>query len=130
MNGKIVAFCCQHSAYLAADAAGKQELECPDNLRVIRVPCAGRVDILHILKAMEEGAEGVLVLGCEEDLCKHLTGNSRAEERVNYSEKLLNEAGIDGNRVAMAKLAANAPHKFVKIVKDMNQRIKGEAVKS
>jgi len=124
MNGKIVAFCCEHSAYPAADAAGKQGLQCPENLRIVRVPCAGRVDIIHILKAVEEGAAAVLVLGCEEGFCQHLTGNIRAKERANYSQMLLKEVGIDGNRVGMFNLAANAPHKFVKIVNEMNERIK------
>jgi len=124
MNGKITAFCCQHSAYLAADAAGKQGLQCPENLRVIRVPCAGRVDVIHILKALEGGAAGVLVLGCEDGLCQHLTGNTRAKERTNHSETLLKEVGINGKRVAMFNIAANAPHKFIKIVNEMNERIK------
>jgi len=124
MNGEIIAFCCEHSAYVAADAAGKQGLHCPENLRIIRVPCAGRVDIIHILKAMEEGAAAVLVLGCEEGLCQHLTGNVRARERVNYSEMLLKEVGIDGRRVAMFNLAANAPHKFIQAINEMNERMK------
>jgi len=124
MNGKIVAFCCEHSAYLAADAAGKQGLHYPENLRVIRVPCAGRVDIIHILKAVEENATAVLVLACEDGLCQHLTGNVRAKERVKYSETLLKEVGIDGKRVGMFNLAANAPHKFIRIINKMNEMIK------
>ncbi len=124
MSKKIIAFCCEHSAYLAADAAGKQGLHCPENLRVIRVPCAGRVDIIHILKAVEEGAAAVLVVGCEDGLCQHLTGNVRAKERVKYAEMLLEEVGIDGRRVAMFNLAANAPHKFVKVINEMNERMK------
>jgi coenzyme F420-reducing hydrogenase delta subunit len=129
MNGEIVAFCCEHSAYLAADAAGKQGLHYPENLRIIRVPCAGRVDIIHILKAVEENAAAILVLGCEDGLCQHLTGNVRARERVKYSEALLKEVGVDGRRVGMFNLAANAPHKFIKIINEMNERIKeqGEA---
>lgn len=124
MNGKITAFCCQHSAYPAADAAGKQGLQCPENLRIIRVPCAGRVDVIHILKALEQGSAAVLILGCEDGLCQHLTGNTRAKERTSHAETLLKEVGINGRRVAMFNLAANAPHKFIKIVNEMNERIK------
>jgi coenzyme F420-reducing hydrogenase delta subunit len=125
MNEEIVAFCCEHSAYPAADLAGKQRLCYPQNLRIIRVPCAGRIDAIHILKAFEKGAAAVLVLGCEDGACHHITGNTRAKERVKYSDMLLKEVGIDGRRVAMFNLSPNAPHKFVRIVNEMNERIKG-----
>ena len=129
MNGEIVAFCCEHSAYPAADLVGRQGLRYSENLQVIRVPCAGRVDIIHILKAFEQGAAAVLVIGCEDGACHHITGNTRAKERVKYSEMLLKEIGINGNRVGMFNLSPNAPHKFVAIVNEMNERIKesGEA---
>ena len=124
MNKGIIAFCCERSAYLAADAVGKQGLHYSESLRVIKVPCAGRVDIIHILKAFEEGAAAVMVLGCEDGACHHVTGNIRAKERVTYSETLLKEVGLDGERVGMFNLAPNAPDKFIKIVNEMNKRIK------
>jgi coenzyme F420-reducing hydrogenase delta subunit len=124
MSREIIAFCCEHSAYSAADLAGRLALHCPENLRVIPVPCAGRVDTLHILKAFENGAAAVLVLGCEEGACHHLTGNTRAKERVKHSEILLKEIGGNGRYVAMSNLSPNAPHKFVEMVDEMNERIK------
>jgi F420-non-reducing hydrogenase iron-sulfur subunit len=129
MSNEIVAFCCEHSAYHAADLAGKLGLQCPDNLRVIRVPCAGRVDVIHILKAFEKGAGAVLVLGCEDGACRHITGNTRARERVKYSEMLLKEVGIDNRTVEMVNLAPNEPHKFVRAANEITKRIKqsGEA---
>ena len=129
MSGHIIAFCCEHSAYPAADLAGKRGLRYPESLRIVKVPCAGRVDILHILKALEKGAAGVLVLGCEEGACRHISGNLKAKERVKYSETLLKEIGMDGGRVGMFNLAYNAPHKFVRIAGEMSQRVKrsGEA---
>ncbi|MCD6600396.1 MAG: hydrogenase iron-sulfur subunit [Dehalococcoidia bacterium] len=129
MSNKIIAFCCEHSAYLAADLAGKQGLHYPENVRLIRVPCAGRVDVTHILKAFEKGAAAVLVVGCEEGACQHSTGNTRAKERVNYSQTLLQEIGMDNRRVEMVNVAPGAPHKFVRIIKEMNEKIKevGEA---
>ena len=129
MSEEIVAFCCEHSAYLAADLAGKQGLRYAENLRIIPVPCAGRVDTIHILKAFEKGAAAVLVLGCEDGACHHNTGNTRAKEMAKYSEILLKEVGIDGKRVGMFNLAPNTPHKFVRIVNEVNERIKalGEA---
>jgi len=124
MNGCIVAFCCEHSAYPAADLAGKLRLHYPENIRVIRVPCAGRVDVIHILKALEKGAAAVLVLGCEDGACHHITGNTRAKERVKYCNMLLKEVQIDGRPVAMFNLSPNAPHKFVSAVNEVTKIIK------
>lgn len=121
MNGRIVAFCCEHSAYPAADLAGKLRLHYPESLRIIRIPCAGRVDVIHILRAFEKGASAVLVLGCEDGACHHITGNKRAKERVEQCNALLKEAGIEGEPVVMLGLSPNAPHKFVKIATEIAQ---------
>jgi len=118
-NGRYVAFCCEHSAYPAADLAGKLRLHYPENSRIIRVPCAGQVDVFHILKTFEKGAAAVVVMGCEEGACHHITGNTRAKERVKYSETLLKEVSLDGGRVRMFNLSPNAPHKFVKAVNEI-----------
>jgi heterodisulfide reductase subunit A-like polyferredoxin/coenzyme F420-reducing hydrogenase delta subunit len=119
LAGRNVAFCCEHSAYPAADLAGRSRLHYPENLRIIRVPCAGQVDVFHILKAFEKGAAGVLVMGCEEGACHHITGNTRAKERVRYCSTLLKEVSADGRPVAMFNLSPNAPHKFVRAVKEI-----------
>jgi heterodisulfide reductase subunit A len=119
LDGRDVAFCCEHSAYPAADLAGRLRLHYPENLRIIRVPCAGQVDVFHILKAFEKGAAGVLVMGCEEGACHHITGNTRAKERVRYCNTLLKEVSADGRPVAMFNLSPNAPHKFVKAANEI-----------
>ena len=124
LNGRNLAFCCEHSAYPAADLAGKLRLHYPEHLRIIRVPCAGQVDVFHILKAFEKGAAAVLVMGCEEGACHHITGNTRAKERVKYCNMLLKEVKIDGRRVAMFNLSPNAPHKFVRAVNEISKIIK------
>jgi coenzyme F420-reducing hydrogenase delta subunit len=123
-DNRIIVFCCKKSAYLAADRAGRMRLCYPDNVRIIRVPCAGRVDALHILRAFEDGAAGVLVMGCQEGACQHLTGNLRARERVKYAASLLKEVGMDGERVKMVNLAPDMAQKFVRVVKDMAEKIK------
>ena len=124
LNGRSLAFCCQHSAYPAADLAGKLRLHYPENLRIIRVPCAGQVDVFHILKAFEKGAAAVLVMGCEDGACHHITGNIRAKERVKYCNMLLKEVKVDGRRVAMFNLSPNAPHKFVRAVSEITKIMK------
>ena len=126
MNGednRIVAFCCEYSAYRAADKAGRMGLYYPDNVRIIQVPCAGRVDVQHILKAFETGVTGVLVMGCQEGACQHLTGNTRAKERVTYVEGLLKEVGIDGGRVKMVNLGPDMAQRFVREVREMVAKI-------
>ena len=124
LSGRNVAFCCEHSAYPAADLAGRLRLHYPDNLRIIRVPCAGQVDVFHILKAFENGAAGVLVMGCEEEACHHITGNTRAKERVKYCNTLLKEAKVGGRSVVMFNLSPNAPHKFAKAANEMTTMTK------
>jgi coenzyme F420-reducing hydrogenase delta subunit/Pyruvate/2-oxoacid:ferredoxin oxidoreductase delta subunit len=124
LNRRNVAFCCEHSAYPAADLAGKLRLHYPENIRIIWVPCAGQVDVFHILKAFEKGAAAVLVMGCEDGACHHITGNTRAKERVKYSEMLLKEVNVDGGRVKMFNLSPNAPHKFVRAVNEITRIIK------
>lgn len=123
MKGRIVAFCCERSAYHAADLAGRLRLRSPESLRIIRIPCAGRVDVLHILRAIEKGAAAVLVLGCEDGACHHITGNLRAKERVEQCNTLLKEAGIEGRPVVMLGLSPNAPHKFVRIADEIAQAV-------
>ncbi len=124
LNGRNVAFCCEHSAYPAADLAGRLRLHYSKDVRIIQVPCAGQVDVLHILKAFEKGAAAVLVMGCEEGACHHITGNTRAKERVKYSETLLKEVRVDGGRVRMFNLSPNAPHKFVRAVNEVAKTVK------
>ena len=118
LSGRNVAFCCEHSGYPAADLAGKLRLHYPESLRIIRVPCAGQVDVFHILRAFEKGAAGVMVMGCEDGACHHITGNTRAKERVKYCNLLLKEAEVDGRPVLMFNLSPNAPHKFVRAVNE------------
>ncbi len=121
MSGSMIAFCCERSAYPAADLAGRLRLACPENLRIIRVPCAGRVDVIHILKAIEMGASAVLVMGCEEGACHHITGNTRARERVEYCGTLLREVGLESRPAVMVSISPNAPHKFVRAAYEGNQ---------
>ncbi len=126
MKKEIVAYCCEHSAYTAADIAAREGLRYPADLKIIRVPCAGRIDVIHILRAFENGATSVLVLGCEDGACHHLNGNERAKQRVQYAQTLLKEVGTNGQSVAMFNVAPNAPHKFVQIVNSAAEKKSGE----
>lgn len=122
-NIKIATFCCYHSAYEAADDAGAMHLQLPEGVRLVRVPCTGRVDVLHMLRAIEKGYDGVLVLGCHEENCKFLRGNILARKRVAYANKLLAEAGAEGKIIEFCGVAANQPHRFVEIVRALHDRL-------
>lgn len=103
---KIVAFCCEYCGYAAADMAGSLRLSYPSNIKIIKVPCTGRMDALTVLKAFENGADGVVFFGCLEGSCHFLSGNLRAKKRAGYARELLNECGIGGDRVAMFNTSA------------------------
>lgn len=99
-------------------------LSYPSNIKVIQVPCSGRVDILHLLKAIEDGADGVYVAGCLEGECHYLTGNYKARRRVNYVKKTLEEIGLEPGRVEMFNLSAGEGPRFAEIAIEMNDRVK------
>lgn len=128
---KIVVFCCYQSAYEAADMAGTMRLSLPENLNIIRVPCTGKVDTVHILKAFELGAEGVMVLACHEENCKFLTGNTRARKRVEYLKGILEEIGLEKERLEIYNLAPNMAHRFIEVSNAMAEKVKelGPAIK-
>ena len=96
---KIVAFCCNYCAYAAADLAGVSRMQYPTNVRIIRVPCSGKVDITYILRAFESGADGVVVAGCLKGGCHFVEGNLHAETRVKFTKELLEAVGL-GNRMS------------------------------
>jgi len=99
-------------------------LSYPSNIKVIQVPCSGRVDIIHLLKAIEDGADGVYVAGCLEGECHYLTGNYKARRRVNYVKKALEEIGLEPGRVEMFNLSAGEGPRFAEIAIEMDNRIR------
>ncbi len=120
---KIVAFCCNFCAFAAADLAGAMRLQYSPGVRIIRLPCTGKVDTIHLLKALEDGADGVFVAGCLEGQCHYLEGNLRAKKRVAYAKRLLAEAGIAPERIDMFNLSSAMGGRFAEIVEEMTERI-------
>jgi F420-non-reducing hydrogenase iron-sulfur subunit len=119
----IVAFCCHYCAYSAADLAGSMRLQYPTNIRIIRTPCTGRLEVEFFLRSFENGADGVIVAGCEEGSCHFKEGNLIAKRRVNYTRELLAESGLEMERLRMVNVsAANAPL-FTKVVRDMVETV-------
>ncbi len=94
-------------------------LSYPTNIRIIRVPCTGKVDIIHILRAFEKGADGVCLVGCMEGDCHFKTGNFRARKRVEQAAKLLDAIGVGGERVKMYNLSSGEGPLFAQYAKDI-----------
>lgn len=121
---KIVAFCCHYCAYGAADLAGSMRLNYPPNVFLVKLPCTGKVDIIYLLKAFEDGADGVYVAGCLEGNCHFIDGNIKANRRVARAKKLLDEIGIGGNRLEMFNMSASMGPKFAEVANEMTERIR------
>ena len=122
-ESKIVAFCCNFCAFAAADLAGAMRLQYSPNVRIIRLPCTGKVDAIHLMKAFEDGADAVFVAGCLEGQCHYLEGNLRAKKRVAYVKKLLAEVEIEPERLEMFNLSSAMGGRFAEIVEEMTERI-------
>jgi F420-non-reducing hydrogenase subunit D len=99
-------------------------LSYPPHIKIIQLPCTGKVDVLYLLKSFQRGADGVYVAGCMEGECHYLTGNLRARKRVEYAKKILDEIGIGGERLEMYNMSAAQGPRFVEIAKEMTERIK------
>lgn len=120
---KILAFCCNYCAYAAADLAGVSRMQYPSNIRIIRVPCTGKVDITYLLRAFETGADGVYVAGCLKGGCHFVEGNLHAEVRVKFAKELLDSIGISGDRLEMFFISSAMAPKFIEVAKEMVERI-------
>ena len=103
---QIVAFCCNYCAYAAADLAGALRLAYPPNIKIIRLPCSGRLDVLEVMHTFERGADGVLVAGCLEGDCHFQDGNLNARRRVEHIQELLDQVGLGGRRVQMVNMSS------------------------
>jgi F420-non-reducing hydrogenase iron-sulfur subunit len=120
----IVAFCCHYCAYTAADMAGSMRLSYPSNVKIVRVPCTGKVDTKHILQAFQQGADGVYVAGCLEGDCHFKNGNLKAARRVAHVKKLLSEIGIEEERVEMITMSAGMGERFAQTATDITEKIR------
>lgn len=121
---EIVAFCCHYCAYTAADMAGSKRLSYPPNVKIIRVPCTGKVDAIHIMKALQKGADGVYVAGCLEGDCHFKNGNIRAMHRVKRVQKILNDIGWSGERVEMITMSAGMGDRFARTAAEFTEKIR------
>ncbi len=121
---KILAFCCHYCAYASADLAGSMRIQYPENIRIIRTPCTGRLEVEFFMNAFENGADGVLVAGCLEGGCHFQDGNLWAKRRVNTTRDLLAEVGLEPERLRMVNVSAAMARPLAEIIMDMTETVR------
>ncbi len=121
----ILVFACHYCAYAAADLAGVLRLEYPPNVRIVKLPCTGKLEVIHLLRALESGADGVYAAGCLEGECHFLQGNLWARKRVELVKRLLVEVGLEPERVEMYNMSSAMGARFAEVAKEFTERIRG-----
>lgn len=120
----LLAFCCRYCSYSAADLAGSMRLQYPTNVRIIRTPCTGRLEVEFFLRAFEKGADGILVAGCLEGGCHFIEGNILARGRVGYTKEFLAESGLEPERIRMINVSAAEARPLVDNITNMLEVLK------
>jgi len=121
---RIVGFLCNWCAYSGADLAGTSRVQYPTNVDIIRVMCSGRVDPTFVLKAFQLGADGVLVCGCHPGDCHYSEGNYKTARRIPLLTKLLEQFGIEPERLRLEWVSASEGERFALVVKEMTEQIR------
>lgn len=121
---RVLGFLCNWCSYAGADLAGTSRIQYPPNVRIIRVPCSGRVDPLLVIKAFERGFDGVLVSGCHPGDCHYTQGNYYARRRLAILRDLLELIGIERDRFRLEWVSAAEGQRFAQIVADFVRRLK------
>jgi F420-non-reducing hydrogenase iron-sulfur subunit len=122
---RIVAFVCNWCTYTGADLAGTSRLPMATNVRIVRLPCTGRIDPLFVLKAFERGADGIIVSGCHPGDCHYAEGNYHARRRFRLFKELLDFTGIDSRRVTFSWVSASQGQKWADVVNETTERVRG-----
>ena len=121
---RIVAFLCNWCSATAADLAGTSRIQYPPNVRIIRLMCSGQLDPIYVAKAVLEGADGVLIGGCHPGDCHYQTGNLKARRRVAILHEVLDQLGLDSERVWLRWISASEGRYFADTVTEMVDAIR------
>ncbi len=120
---KIVAFLCNWCAYTGADLAGTSRIHYAPNIRIIRIMCSGRIEPTFILKAFQQGADGVLVCGCHPGDCHYQEGNYKCLRRFKLLQKFTRQMGIEKDRLRLEWISASEGKQFAELVNDMTKTL-------
>ena len=121
---KVVAFLCNWCSYAGADLAGVSRIQYPPNVRIIRVPCSGRINPAFLLRALQNGADAVLVSGCHPGDCHYISGNLAARRKFALLRDLLQYAGIEPERVQFTWVSASEGGRFAAIVEKVVEQVR------
>ena len=121
---KIVAFLCTWCTYAGADLAGTSRIQYPPNVRIIRLMCTGALDPIYVVRALTEGADGVLIGGCHPGDCHYLNGNYKARRRVAVLKTILEKTGLGRDRVLLRWISASEGHLFAKTVQEFVEKLR------
>jgi F420-non-reducing hydrogenase iron-sulfur subunit len=121
---KIVAFVCNWCTYAGADLAGTSRTKYAPNVRIIRFPCTGRIDFMLLLKAFENGADGIIVSGCHPNDCHYTSGNFHARRRWIVFRSLLDFMGFQTDRITFSWVSAAEGAKWAQLVDDTTEKVR------
>jgi F420-non-reducing hydrogenase iron-sulfur subunit len=121
---KIVGLLCRWCAYTGADLAGLSRINYPPNVTPVRVNCSGRVDPTLVLKALASGADGVLIAGCHPGDCHYMSGNAKMIRRFKLLQRLLDQFGVERERVRLEWVSASEGGRYASIVENMTEEIR------
>ncbi|MDM7997817.1 MAG: hydrogenase iron-sulfur subunit [Acidobacteriota bacterium] len=123
-NPEVIAFCCNYCAHSAAALAGSQRLQYPAGVRILSMPCTGKLEMEHILEAFEKGVDGILIVGCLEGDCHFVDGNLRARKRTERICAILDEIGLGSGRLKMVNLSDVMASAFVEHIQEAMDTIR------
>jgi len=124
-NPELLVFCCNWCSYAGADLAGVSRFQYPPQIRIVRVMCSGRVDPSFVLKALKDGADGVLITGCHIGDCHYISGNEHTKERFERLHKIvIKQLGINEKRVRLEWVSASEGKKFADLITEFTREIK------
>ncbi len=121
---KIVAIVCNWCTYAGADLAGISRIQYPPNVRIVRVPCTGRINPFYIMKALQDGTDGVLVSGCHPGECHYLTGNYHARRKFAMLKRFLSYIGLEDDRTMFTWCSASEGDRFARVIKGVTAKVK------
>jgi F420-non-reducing hydrogenase iron-sulfur subunit len=121
---KIVAFLCNWCSYAGADLAGVSRMQYPPTIRVVRVPCSGRINPLFLVAALQNGADGVLVSGCHPGDCHYLSGNLVARRKFAVVKNMLEYIGIEPERVQFSWVSASEGGRFAALIAQVTEDVR------
>jgi F420-non-reducing hydrogenase iron-sulfur subunit len=121
---RILGLACNWCTYAGADLAGTSRMKYPENIRIIRIMCTGRIDPTFLLQAIFRGVDGILIGGCHPGDCHYQSGNHKARRRVLLTQELLKQFGIRPERIELQWISASESRKFAAVVQEFTEKIR------